>query len=338
MKVLIALCIFLSAAINIACAQETPSTSSSGGSRASKTAIPTDEDRRAVARFTSLVKEFDKPEGPARELTNVTRNGRTPLLLSTMNSTRAVDLTVLEEARGLVGWILPQLEAVKTMPPPSPYVVKKRRAPIQIDGKFDEADWQTANEIWLQYDRTKKIATPPTKARLLWDSEYLYAAFTVPDTSIIAPVLPRDGDVWRYDCVELFLLPDRRFGTYWELELGPTGSVLDYLCYKHRNRWGGDFRVAETMHGLQVGRVIRGTANKSDDTDEGYSMEVAIPFNQLPGMAHGPQPGDKMLGFLGWIQRDRENEERSAAIGSVPFVSWFHNIWDYQPWVFSDKR
>src|SRR5690606_27509700 len=114
--------------------------------------------------------------------------------------------------------------------------------------------------------------------KLLWDAEYLYAAFSVPDSNIIAPVMERDGPVWENDCIELFLLPSLRYQLYWEINISPTGSILDSLSYKYSDRWGDEMRFRENVQGLKIGRTVRGAPNDTSDGDEGYTIEVAVPF------------------------------------------------------------
>jgi hypothetical protein len=304
---------------------------------ANSTATPTESDRQLLARYNLLLKELGRPQSPTLDWIHTLRDERNTEAVQTLESRGAVDARTLAQSRRYIQWMVTQFERARKIPTPWPAVVLQRRSPIQIDGKLDEPDWKRAREVFIQYDRREKATGLFARARLLWDEKFLYVAFTVPDKAIVAPLLERDGEVWKYDCVEVFLMPSRRFNTYWELELSPTGSILDYLCYKYPDRWGSDMRTDETMKGLQVGQLIRGTANKSGDVDEGYTMEIAVPFDELPNFPRNPKAGDKFYGLLCWINRDSQEQERTSTQAQVPFITWFHNVWAYQPFVLSDK-
>ena len=53
--------------------------------------------------------------------------------------------------------------------------------------------------------------------------------FACKDTDIVSPPMDRDGTVWSDDCGEMFILPELRLGTYWEIVIGPTGTLFDAL-------------------------------------------------------------------------------------------------------------
>jgi hypothetical protein len=293
--------------------------------------MPTDEDRQLAARYSALIQELDKAESPALELIHQAPKEQVAEFLNVLTSTTRVERWALFRARRYMRRMLPQFEALQQLAPPSPYSIEKRRGEISIDGKLDEAAWQRATPMPIRYDRLKKVAGEAATVRLLWDEKFLYAAFQVPDTNILAPKVERDGPVWRSDCVELFLMPNRHAGVYWEIEISATGDIYDALCTKYSDRWSSDMKVEKSFQGLQFGRMLRGTPNQSNDRDAGYTMEVAVPFDQLPDFSRSPRGGDCIYALLGWINRDEPGE--TMALAQVPFVSWFHNIWMYQPLV-----
>ena len=40
--------------------------------------------------------------------------------------------------------------------------------------------------------------------------------------------------------------------------------------------WGGSIDPTQNIAGLRHAETVRGTLNKSDDTDQGYTVEVAV--------------------------------------------------------------
>ena len=325
-------------AIAKAAAPTTGSAPSTPAAPAGGMILPTAEDKQLAQRLISLVAELDKPPSPGREIVNRTRGAETTNSINALQSEVPVSTRTLSRARRYINEILPHLEELRALKSSAPSYIAQKRGTIVLDGKLDEATWKRAVEMPIQFQNTEKIADVKAEARLLWDAQFLYAGFEVRDSNIVAPVTARDGEVWRNDCVEIFLMPSQRFGTYWEIELSPTGSILDYLCYKYSNQWGSDLNKTETVHGLQVAGSIRGTANQADDRDEGYTIEVTIPFNQIPGMQKGAVKGDRIYALLGWINNDSEvNSNRTTALAQVPYTGWFHNVWSYQPFELVSK-
>lgn len=297
--------------------------------------LPTADDAKTLESFQALLKQVDKPDSPGRELANNTRIGWVTVLPKVLASKVPVRKSELNGARGYFSWMMPQLEAATTMTTPEALTVDYTTSAINIDGKLDDAAWAKAKPIAIAFEGAKANPAAAATARVLWDQRYLYIGFSVPDNNIIAPDLPRDGPVYMYDCVEVFLCPDTRFRTYWELNVSPTSGLFDNLMYKYPDRWGDDAHPDETMEGLQIGHVFDGTPNNENDRDNGYSIELAIPFNQLPGFARGGRAGDHLNLMLARVEKPSKDGQ-CTYLGHTPFVAWFHNIWAYQPVVLRD--
>lgn len=295
---------------------------------------PTGDDLLLATRYKALAAELNTADSPSRELLNERSAERIAAYLQTLTSGTDVYRWNLNAARRYVRNMLPRLEALKNLAPPAPYSVAQRQEKIQLDGKLEEAAWQQAKPLAIQYHQLEKIEGNTATVRLLWDERFLYAAFEVPDANIIAPPTARDGEVWKTDCVELFLLPDRKARNYWEIEISAGGSVYDSLCQKYPDQWGSDMKVDKTMDGLQFAIDLRGTLDRHDDRDEGYTVEIAIPFDQLPGFPQKPGAGDRLYALLCRVDRNDDNPDApTLPVAQVPWASWFHNIWAYQPLV-----
>lgn len=134
---------------------------------------------------------------------------------------------------------------------------------LVIDGRPDEPAWQRAPAIAWQTDYAGEATGITTRARFLWSKNALYAAFTVEQTDLFTdrsrPVEVERDDLYREDCVEIFLAPDpgqpRR---YFEIELGPHGHFFDLLVDldgleatpKRKKRdlaWSSGARIATTQ-------------------------------------------------------------------------------------------
>jgi hypothetical protein len=220
------------------------------------------------------------------------------------------------------------IDSAKTWPKPGDYKIRKAAKPPVIDGKLDDEDWKQAATWTGIYPFNKTEASgPATTWRMLWDDHYLYFAFDCADTDVVAPARNRDGDVFFDDCVEMFILPDFRFRTYWEIVIAPNGSLFDSVECKTPQQWGATVDPAQNIIGLKHAEIVRGTLNKSDDADQGYTVEVAVPFNQLPGYTRiGPRAGERLHFML--VRLDR-NHGQFTPYAFRPLQAWGHNIWNH---------
>ena len=178
------------------------------------------------------------------------------------------------------------------------------------------------------FNQREPAPDPATTFRVLWDERHLFFAFDCADRDVQAAALERDGPVWEWDCVEIFLLPEFESGLYWEINVTPAGSIYDALNAKKFKGWGGLARTELTVAGLQTAWSVDGTLNQSDDRDVGYTVEIAVPFHQIPSYTRGnpPRPGDTLHLMLVRIDR---NAERAAAYAFTPLLNWGHNIWNH---------
>ncbi len=232
--------------------------------------------------------------------------------------------------RAQVRWGIDAIQRAKTWPEPAAYGALKATGPIMIDGKGTDADWARATPIPIRYraSQTNVIDRSAATCRLLWDARNLYLFFDVPDTNIVSVCTNRDEAVSQGDCVEFFVLPSRRFGQYWEFNISPTGVVYDSLYSKYWHQWGSYERSGENA-ALTVTTVVDGTVNREGDWDRGYTVEVALPWDELPGFQHGAVTGDTLWLLLGWADKATLATPGMNYYANIPILSWFHNIWGY---------
>jgi len=299
------------------------------------TTMPSPQDGELREKILALAKEFDKPATPVHEVFNIVRGSGKFEGLDMLIAPKPVPLPSLQWTRGVAGEIPAKVEASRHLPEPKEGHIARAGHPIEIDGKLDEAEWKGAGgaaEIPIAFLYHQKPEHPTAMARVLWDDKYLYFGFEVPDENIIATETRRDGPVYKGDCVEAFILPDIKEGVYWEIEVSPIGTIFDCLQHKSMDDWGGHGNAAtSTCQGLRTAQTVRGTPNDPSDKDTGYSVEIAVPFTQLPGYdAKAPAAGQKLHLLLCHCGDDgKVNHPYSH----VPLIAWFHNIWTYQPFV-----
>jgi len=166
------------------------------------------------------------------------------------------------------------------------YEVKRASSSPVIDGKLDEAAWsQAATPITLQFLWDSQTgAKQKTAARLLWDAQALYLGFEVEDADVTARFLQRDDPTYRDDAVEIFINPDpKQEAVYYGFEMNARGVLYDYLNYNSRTL----FKRFDAT-GMTIATVVRGTLNERGDTDQGWSLEAAIPWANFEELSRRP--------------------------------------------------
>jgi Carbohydrate family 9 binding domain-like len=201
------------------------------------------------------------------------------------------------------------------------YVVHRAPGPIKADGVLDERAWDRAGKAALVRSLDGRPAAWPTEARLLWDDEFLYLAFTCEDHDLRTPFTKDDEALYTSNVVEIFLNPSGDLKRYAEIELSPGDNLFDASFTGPRQgmelAWSSGAR-----HGVH----LDGTLNDQRDTDRGWTAELAIPWKNLPGMLKPrPQPGDVWrFNLYRLLQGPGQPNEGQAF--RAPLVGDFHAV------------
>jgi hypothetical protein len=219
-----------------------------------------------------------------------------------------------------IGIVLPTDGGQPLHEPVPVLTVPKAKGPIAVDGKLDEKDWQTAAKVELhgfaphpdEDDlRKQPWAFGPelkTEARLLWDEQALYVAFECASKDVWGRELPRDHEqIANHPCVEVFLDPDNAERMYYEFEVSAANQQADYFVYfpelpqwtpaptmrEFVNLPGWDSKNLASAVTVQGGvcDVISGGApavTRTLPATEGYTVEIAIPWQDMKGRAMTP--------------------------------------------------
>jgi hypothetical protein len=166
-------------------------------------------------------------------------------------------------------------------------------ARIRIDGKKDDIAWDKAQVIkdFAVYWQKRKARTATT-ARLLWDNRYLYFLADMEDTDLYADVKEHNDKTWENDVFELFLKPAESKLAYFEFQVNAANTQLE--LYLPSRGSGGYRRFAPlTRLGMESAVRLRGTLNKWDDTDQGWTVEGRIPWTAFKATGGRPKPGAK---------------------------------------------
>jgi hypothetical protein len=175
---------------------------------------------------------------------------------------------------------------------PKQYECRHTPTPIVIDGRLDEAAWESAS--WT--DRFVDIEgegkpTPrfETRAKLLWDDEYLYIAAELEEPDVWGTLREHDEIVFRDNDFEVFIDPDGDTREYYEIEINALNTIFDLFLVRTYND-GGPALHGWDLKGLKSAVHVVGTLNNPSDVDRGWSIEMALPWSALAEAAHRPAP------------------------------------------------
>ena len=209
-----------------------------------------------------------------------------------------------------------------------------------IDGKLDEAVWQTAAVLGPFVDTGDGGAVSASHpvaatARIGWDRERLYLGFVVADGHPVAPFHrdDRDPHLWASaSAVEVILQPGDPADNhdYYEIQVDTAGAVFDTRWDDYMTPLSGS--PAERVFGHQDWSCA---AERAATVNPGhsYTIEVALPWSALAAgrTPIPPRAGDvwrlNLYSFrdgqrlaLGWSPiRGQGNFHRSSRFGRVRF-------------------
>lgn len=162
---------------------------------------------------------------------------------------------------------------------PASYVCYRTTGKINIDGELNETDWENAISTEPFVDISGAGFAKPkysTRAKMLWDDNYLFVAAVLEDDNIVAKLSKRDTIIYYDNDFEVFIDPDGDGHNYFEIENNARGVIFDLMLDKpYRN--GGNFMIQWDCPGLRLAVHNNGTINNQEDKDKSWVVEMAIP-------------------------------------------------------------
>lgn len=181
-----------------------------------------------------------------------------------------------------------------TMGPITPrgYVCYRAIEPIRIDGRLTDIAWQDA--AWTQFFvdiRGEDWPAPRhrTRARLLWDDDYLYVSALLEEPHVWGRLIERNAVIFYDNDFEIFIDPDGDNHLYYEFELNALNTIWE-LTLDRPYKDGGPATHGTNIPGLRSAVHVEGSLNAPWDTDQNWSVEVAIPWSGLGRYSSHPVP------------------------------------------------
>ncbi len=181
---------------------------------------------------------------------------------------------------------------------PSTYVCQKSTNALTIDGNLTESDWKNAPWTAEFVDIEGDIKPDPafaTRVKMLWDENYFFIGAELIEEHIWATYDQRDAVIFHENDFEVFIDPDGDTHNYYELEINALGTVWDLLLTKPYRDKGGRAITGWDIAGLKKGIALDGTLNDPGDTDNKWTIELALPWEILKEAAperRKPRDGD----------------------------------------------
>ena len=157
----------------------------------------------------------------------------------------------------------------------------------------------SASDDYIDWNKTDSLVLIPQKGesdnkmvvKTAWTTDSLYVLFKVSDTNLIAEQTENDHKkLFLDDMVEVLLDTSNDKTTFWHED--DIVYHINILGFKKDDRGTPEHSSDATWNGTARYNInIFGTLNSSDDTDQGYNVEVAIPWTEI---GQQPRPGLKM--------------------------------------------
>lgn len=229
--------------------------------------------------------------------------------------------------------LLPLLPSAAQTPENSPYwriiphsyCCLRASAPIVVDGKADDADWHRAPWTADFVDIEGAGRPAPrfrTRVKMLWDETFFYVFAELEEPHVWARLLQRDTVIFHDNDFEIFVCPTGTNHTYYEYEVNAYNTVWDLFLLKPY-RDGGPADNGWDIRGLRSAVFVHGTLNDPTDIDEGWSVEVAIPWAafdrtaiRVDGTSRPVPPAPPVTGTSMRVNFSRVQWRHDAASGS----------------------
>ena len=187
---------------------------------------------------------------------------------------------------------------------PVGYVCPRTIVTPRLTGKLDDDVWGHAP--WtedfedIEGNDRKPVPRFRTRAKMLWDDEYLYIGAEAEEPHAWGTLTKHDCIIFEDNDFEVFLDLNGTCQHYIELELNLLNTIWDLMLTRPYRAGGVRFNGWE-FHGLRSAIHVDGTLNDSSDIDRGWTVEIAFPWASLADTTERtlpPSGGDQIrIGF-----------------------------------------
>jgi hypothetical protein len=179
-----------------------------------------------------------------------------------------------------------------SFPHPKVYSCVRTTQPPSIDGDLDKPFWVDApwSDAFVDIlGDARPAPTLETRVKMLWDDAHFYIGARLTEPHVWATLTEHDSVIFHDNDFEMFVDPDGDNHDYGELEINALNTTWDLRLPKPY-RDGGPALNQWEIAGLKTAVKIDGTINDPGDIDDGWSVEIAIPWESTLSLAGGGRP------------------------------------------------
>ena len=170
---------------------------------------------------------------------------------------------------------------------------------------------------------------------MLWDDRCLYIAADLEEPHLWATLTERDAIVYYDHDFEVFLDPSGSTHHYAEIEINALNTVWDLMITRPYRDHGRALH-GWNIPGLQTAIGLNGTLNDPSDTDAGWTVEIAIPWEGIKEIDPDlipPRAGDVWRVNFSRVQwkLDRKDGGYAKALDPATGKPWPEDNWTWAP-------
>ncbi|MEI7576424.1 MAG: carbohydrate-binding family 9-like protein [Armatimonadota bacterium] len=167
-----------------------------------------------------------------------------------------------------------------------------------LDGRLDKLPWMACDWSDDFVDIEGDIKPNPrhrTRMKMFWAEDGLYIGAEMEEPHLWATLTEHDSVIFHDNDFEVFLDPDNDGLAYAELEINALNTTWDLLLIRPYREQGRGVDGWE-IQGLRTAVHLKGTLNNPNVADQGWSLEIHIPWHALWEISKSdvpPNAGDK---------------------------------------------
>ncbi len=216
---------------------------------------------------------------------------------------------------------------------PRTYLCRRAASPLVIDGKLDDAAWAAApwteNFIDIEGD-AKPLPRFHTRAKMLWNDDYLYIAAELEEPHVWATLTNHDSVIFQDPDFEVFMDPKGETQPYYEFEMNALNTTWDLRLNKPYQDSGKPHDEWEIV-GAKTAVHVNGTLNDPSDTDQGWTVELAFPWKALSEYArHAGPPKEGEQWRINFSRVEWQITTTNGAYQKVPKTPEDNWVWSPQ--------
>ncbi|WP_242670141.1 carbohydrate-binding family 9-like protein [Gramella sp. KN1008] len=164
---------------------------------------------------------------------------------------------------------------------PRLYIAYQTFDSIKVDGIGNDPAWEkvgfSQDFIDIEGEKTPSFKT---NVKMVWDEKYLYFFAKMEEPHVWGTLKQRDTVIFYNNDFEIFIDPDGDTHNYMEFEMNALNTVWDLFIVKpYRER--APIIDNWDIKGLKSAVYVKGSLNDPTDIDEGWSVEIAIPWEVM---------------------------------------------------------